>query len=134
MPESIFFLLCKTINFMNGKGLVVLKEQGRTISVPFPEAEIECVADDEHCNSNASKQSHKFRIYGNGRQRFIDGLEGERKMRLKIWQGFMLLTVPIAVMKKKTLITTDFMRFGALLYAYSYPVIIAKISENAMRT
>jgi hypothetical protein len=37
-------------------------------------------------------------------------------------------------MNKKILMTTDFILLGALLYAYSKPVIEAKISEMAMRT
>lgn len=39
----------------------------------------------------------------------------------------------MAVMNRNTLMTRLFMRAGALLYAYSSPVMDAKISERAMR-
>ena len=39
-----------------------------------------------------------------------------------------------AVINRKTLITRDLMFFGALVKAYSSPVIEAKISDRAMRT
>jgi hypothetical protein len=44
------------------------------------------------------------------------------------------MALPIADMNKKMLMTTDFILLGALLYAYSKPVIEAKISEMAIRT
>jgi hypothetical protein len=41
---------------------------------------------------------------------------------------------PMAVVRRYMDITKDFMDGGALVYAYSRPVIEAKISEKAMRT
>ena len=45
-----------------------------------------------------------------------------------------VLTFPSAVDRRKILMTTDFIRAGALLYAYSMLVIDANISDRAIRT
>jgi hypothetical protein len=58
--------------------------------------------------------------------------EGEKEANTH--ESAALIAFPTAVMNKKILTTTLFILFGALLYEYSKPVILAKISEMAMRT
>lgn len=105
-----------------------------TVKITPPEHQIHNVPSDESQDPYSCVVQDEMRVLCQRRQRCSKNLV-EIQMQLANHNTYFPLkrTVPIADISMKKLITTDFIRFGACLYAYSRPVIEENISEIAIK-